>query len=216
MSFDQRVSIFSYSDLSARMTAAASRPHAGRRRMLWKALGAGFLFLWLALSASQGWAADVTLAWDPNSESDLEGYAVYFSEEDEGPPYQLYGYLALSELDDSANPAFTVTGLEKGTRYYFTVTAYDTSGSESAFSDSVCADVGDVITPCASASVGGQSGGGSGSGGCFIGASTTDADPPSLQMSILSAFLGGMAALLWFAQRYSRRCRLLFGFRKRP
>lgn len=215
MSFDQRVSISSFPDLFARMPAAISRVQSGRR-MPWKALGAGLLVLWLALSASQGLAADVTLAWDSNNESDLEGYAVYFSEEDDGPPYQLYGYLALSELDDAANPVFTVTGLEKGIRYYFAVTAYDTSGSESAFSNSVCADVGDVITPCPSASLGGQSsGGGSGGGGCFIGASLASGGPSSRQMNILSASLGGMAALLWLAKRYFRRFLLLSGPQKR-
>lgn len=129
-------------------------------------------------------AADVTLAWDPNQESDLEGYGVYYKRGAAGPPYDFFGYVGTADLSDESSPAFTITGLQEAT-YYFSVTAYDTSGNESAFSTPVCAQVGAVVTPCADtgtgtppptstpppssgsapASGGSSSGGG---GGCFI------------------------------------------------
>lgn len=107
-------------------------------------------------------AADVTLAWDPNSETDLAGYGIYFRKSTSGPPYDLFGYVTLAELKDVNNPTFTVTNLEKGFQYFFAATAYDTDGNESYYSTSVCAEVGDKIEPC------GGGGGGGGGGGCFI------------------------------------------------
>jgi hypothetical protein len=123
----------------------------------------------------------VTLAWDPNSEPDLEGYGVYLHKDTPGPPYELAGYITLAELTNSASPSFDVSGLEKGARYYFAVTAYDTAGDESAFSNSVCADVGDTITACSAEA---SSSGGGGGGGCFISASS-EPDVPNL-LSLLA------------------------------
>lgn len=212
MLFDHRVSIFSHSDPLTRMHEIKGHTQKGRIDTVWKALGTGLLFLFLAFFASTASAADVTLAWDSNNESDLEGYGVYFSQEDAGPAYNLFGYVTLSEFSDPSNPTFTVTGLEEGGRYYFTVTAFDGTGNESGFSDPVCADVGDVTTPCASANIGsgssdgGASGGGGsgggGGGGCFIGASTTRRGPSSPLVNIMVASLGAAGALLWIAKRY--------------
>jgi uncharacterized membrane protein YgcG len=125
-------------------------------------------------------AADVTLAWDPNQESDLEGYGVYYKRGSAGPPYDFFGYVGTADLSDENSPVFTVTGLQNAT-YYFSVTAYDTSGNESAYSTAVCAQVGAVVTACADTGTGttppssgsapassGSSGGGGGGGGCFI------------------------------------------------
>ncbi len=148
--------------------------------------------LWGSIAA----AAEVTLAWDPNSEADLEGYGVYLSRGIPGPPYELYGYVALSELENAAAPRFTVTDLEKGARYYFAVTAYDTEGYESYFSRPACADVGDTIMPCpASSSSGGSGGGGGGGGGgCFLQATTPQHGGPGegffLFIPLLSILVG--------------------------
>jgi uncharacterized membrane protein YgcG len=215
MSFDHRVSMFSHSELFTSMHTAQRSPQKKRQILVWKALGTGLLFLWLALFASPALAADVTLAWDPNSEVDVEGYGVYLSQEDPGPPYHLYGYVTLSELSDPGNPSFTINGLENGARYYFAVTAYDGTGNESLFSNSVCADVGDVLTLCPSANVGGggsgsggsgsvgsASGGGGGGGGCFIMASATPQGLSSPLGNIFLAFLGCLGAFVWIAERY--------------
>lgn len=150
-----------------------------RRGLPILALAASVLIL-LVIVPHGALAADVTLAWDANAEGDLEGYGVYFSRGSSGPPYDLFGYVSVDELSNANSPAFTVTGLQSGATYYFAVTAYDASGNESAYSAPVCAQVGDVTTPCASsgstpppssesaAGSGTSSGGGGGGGGCFI------------------------------------------------
>ena len=76
-------------------------------------------------------AADVTLAWDPNTESDLAGYKVYY-----GTVSGAYGTV----ISIGTQTTYTVTGLPAGT-FYFAVTAYNTSGLESGFSNEVSATV---------------------------------------------------------------------------
>ena len=166
------------------------------------------VLLLLFLSAP-AFSADVTLAWDPNSEADLAGYGVFFKPGAAGPPYDFFGYVSLQELDDPGNPTFTLTGLEKGSRYYFAVTAYDTAGNESVHSAPVCAQVGDQILPCTSSdgsggstgdsggstggsAAGGGSGGGGGGGGCFIETSSDHQNKPGILMVTLF-FLGAIS-----------------------
>jgi len=131
----------------------------------------------ISITPSHAW--DVTLAWDPNQEGDLEGYGIYYKRGAAGPPYDFFGYVDISDLTDEETPAFTVTGLQQGATYYFAVTAYDASGNESAYSSPVCAQVGPVVTPCTPPSSGAASGGSSsapgsgasaagGGSGCFI------------------------------------------------
>ena len=73
----------------------------------------------LLFLAAPALSADVTLAWDPNGEADLEGYGVYFKLGASGPPYDLFGYVTLQELNDPDNPAFAVTGLARGFQLLF-------------------------------------------------------------------------------------------------
>jgi hypothetical protein len=142
-----------------------------------------FVFLicsWI-IAATPSLAAQAILAWDPNQEGDMEGYGVYYRLGADGPPYDLFGYVTTAELTAADAPSFTVTGLQEEAVYHFAVTAYDTTGNESAFSESVCAQVGATVTACAdtntsitnkasSSSTAGNSGssGGGGGGGCFI------------------------------------------------
>jgi uncharacterized membrane protein YgcG len=163
--------------------------------------------LFLLFLAAPALSADVTLAWDPNTEADLEGYGVYFKQGASGPPYDLVGYVTLEELQDPDNPAFPITDLEKGSNYYFAVTAYDAAGNESAYSTPVCAQIGDQIVPCASSdgsggssesggSSGGSASGGSsgsgGGGGCFIESSSDHPNKPGILMVTLF-FLGAIS-----------------------
>ena len=167
----------------------------------------------LLFLAAPALSADVTLAWDPNSEADLEGYGVYFKLGASGPPYDLFGYVTLQELNDPDNPAFAVTGLVMGSSYYFAVTAYDTAGNESGYSAPVCAQIGDQILPCTSppssggssggsagASSGvasGGSGGGGGGGGCFIETASDHHNKPLILMVTLS-FLGAISFIRFY------------------
>jgi len=154
----------------------------------------------LLFLAAPALSADVTLAWDPNSEADLEGYGVYFKLGASDPPYELFGYVTLQELNDPDNPAFAVTGLEKGSSYYFSVTAYDTAGNESGYSTPVCAQIGDQILPCTSPPSSGESsggGGGGGGGGCFIETASDHQNKPLIVMVTLS-FLGAISFIRFY------------------
>jgi predicted phage tail protein len=89
-------------------------------------------------------AADVKLAWNANTESDLAGYKVYY-----GTASRSYG----PSTNTGNVTSYTVTGLSTGT-YYFAVTAYDSSGNESGFSNEVLktiAPTGDTTPPVISA-----------------------------------------------------------------
>lgn len=173
----------------------------------------GLLLAMFLLFASPAFPSDVTLAWDPNSEPHLEGYGVYFKKGAPGPPYDLFGYVAIDEITDPSNPTFTVSGLEKGAQYYFALTAYDTAGGESDFSNVVCAEVGDTITPCSTGNPGGGGGssdnsggggGGGGGGGCFIDTASADAFCLNPEMVVLSA-LSCVLAFIRIAQRRLKR-----------
>jgi len=117
----------------------------------------------------------VTLGWDANREPDLEGYVVYRNVGSPGPPYKYDDTLPEDDLVNPLKPTVTLTGLNEKQEYYIAVTAYDTEGYESDFSDEVCVKiVNSAIANCSAglsaSSVSGKSsgGGGGGGGGCFI------------------------------------------------
>lgn len=80
----------------------------------------------------------VILAWDANTEVDLEGYQLH------------YGVVS-GTYDTVVNvgnlTTWTVKGLVVGTRYYFVLTAYDTFQNESGYSLEVAGDGKDGIAP---------------------------------------------------------------------
>ncbi len=103
------------------------------------------LFLLLYLLVGRAVAADVELAWDANTESDLAGYYVYYKTGSSGAPYDGTGVnegdspiqVPLGDLTDQDNPNYTITGLSDTETYFFVVTAYNTEGHESAYSNEV-------------------------------------------------------------------------------
>ena len=66
------------------------------------------------------------LAWDANTETDLDHYNVYRSTTSGGP----YDFIALPTTN-----SYSDTGLTASTTYYYVVTAVDTSGNEGEASD---------------------------------------------------------------------------------
>lgn len=78
--------------------------------------------------AADALAADVTLAWNPNPESNLAGYRLHY-----GTTNGSYSV----HIDVQNVTRYTVTGLTAGQIYYFAATAYNTSGHESGYSSSV-------------------------------------------------------------------------------
>lgn len=93
--------------------------------------------------AVQAHAMDVTLVWDANVESDLAGYKVYYGTSS-GGPYNGAGasggnspiVVPLNSLANQSLPEYAVNNLPNAT-YYFVLTAYDTEGLESGYSNQV-------------------------------------------------------------------------------
>jgi fibronectin type 3 domain-containing protein len=75
----------------------------------------------------QGFADDVTLAWDASESDDTVGYNIYY-----GNSSRNYD----TPIDVGDQTSYTVTNLADGT-YYFSVTAYDSAKNESIYSNEV-------------------------------------------------------------------------------
>jgi chitinase len=73
----------------------------------------------------------VQLYWDPNTETDLAGYKVYW-----GKISGKYDNSPVPTVGVMAQPTFTTPVLGNGT-WYFAVTAYNTAGLESGYSNEV-------------------------------------------------------------------------------
>jgi hypothetical protein len=111
----------------------------------------------------QAYCAEVTLAWDPNSEPDVAGYKLYYKISSSGEPYDGTGATEGNSPIDVGNlTTYTLYGLAENVAYFFVVTAYDDEGRESDYSNEVSTD-GPTSTPTASISAGVADG-----GGCFI------------------------------------------------
>src|SRR5256885_15055841 len=76
-------------------------------------LGACVLTVLCSLAPALSSAAQVTLAWDPNTETDLAGYKLYY-----GPSSGSYQ----SSVDVGNLTSYTLSGLLEGRIYYFAVT----------------------------------------------------------------------------------------------
>ncbi|MFZ0131306.1 MAG: MopE-related protein, partial [Desulfobacterales bacterium] len=90
--------------------------------------------LFFSLTAATGYAADLTVAWDPNSEPDLIGYRIYCGES--SGTYTVNH--DITSTDPGARPATTCkfTGLEEGKKYYFAAVAYSENG-QSGYSQEI-------------------------------------------------------------------------------
>lgn len=113
--------------------------------------------VWFLLSVQPAQSAQVTLAWDPSSDTAVTGYKLYW-----GAQGQEYALLA----DVGNSTSETVADLQPGITYYFAATAYDASGGESTYSNEVSytaaaqaytitasAGTGGTITPSGTATV---------------------------------------------------------------
>jgi hypothetical protein len=79
-------------------------------------------------------APEVELSWSINVEADLAGYRVYRSEQQDTP-----GQLVTTDL--LLSPVYRDTSVQPGHTYWYSVTAVDRSGNESAPSARVAAEV---------------------------------------------------------------------------
>lgn len=70
----------------------------------------------------------VSLTWSPNTEPDVAGYKIYYGSSSRS----YHTVLNVDNVTEYTFPAF-----ERSGQYFFAVTAYDTLGNESDFSDEV-------------------------------------------------------------------------------
>ena len=113
---------------------------------------------------------DVTLQWDANIEPDRAGYRIYY-DTDAGPPYEGTGAAEsdspidekITDVEIGDTASYTVMGLSDDETHFFAVTAYNTGGNESGYSNEVSTgnDISTGVEGASSASSGGGS-------GCFI------------------------------------------------
>jgi hypothetical protein len=115
--------------------------------------------LLLALFPDHLAASTLTLAWNSNTEDDLAGYKVYC-----GTRSRDYIHVV-----DVGNITYcSLSGLEPETRYYFALTAYDSSRNESDYSAEVSAVTGDDPDPAPAPSTTSSPLIDDDDGGCFI------------------------------------------------
>ncbi len=81
---------------------------------------------------TKAYSAQVTLAWDANTESDLAGYKIYY-----GNSSGNYG----SNVDVANQTSYTISNLVDGNTYFIAATAYDINGNESSYSNEVSYEV---------------------------------------------------------------------------
>jgi hypothetical protein len=83
-------------------------------------------------------SADVTPSWDPSPSPDVQGYYVYYKQNDPTLPFDGTGANeGSSPIDVNDDLTTTITGLSDSSIYYFTITAYDSDRNESTFSNIV-------------------------------------------------------------------------------
>ncbi len=103
----------------------------------------------------------MSLQWDPSTDPDLAGYRVYYQANSSALPFVGSGAVeGAAPLDVYSQTSASISGLDPGTSYYFAVTAYNSSGVESAYSNVVqvkemAAPVVDIVTPSANATLSG-------------------------------------------------------------
>src|SRR5262245_26295130 len=107
---------------------------SGRMKsLLWASAWTLSLFLGLEGTLQ---AATLTLAWNPNTEPDIAGYVISY-----GTQPNSY----TTSIDVAKTTSKQLTNLVDGTRYYFAVKAYNTSGQFSGLST----EISGVTTPSA-------------------------------------------------------------------
>ena len=99
-----------------------------------KIAGIAIFLLSILLACSSSFAqkkhGSLTVQWDPNTESDLAGYRVYYGENSRAYSHQ---------IDVGNVTEYKINNLEEGKVYYIALTAYDYWNNESVFSNEVSA-----------------------------------------------------------------------------
>ncbi len=103
-----------------------------------------FLFSLLSVTASQ--ARDVTLQWDAATDTTVTGYKIHYNTNSAAQPFSGTGAVqGASPIDVKKLTGTVLNGLDPAKSYYFAVTAYNASGTESSYSN--IATVTEAIPP---------------------------------------------------------------------
>ena len=92
--------------------------------------------LLIACGGGSSEPSTTVLQWSPPSAQNISGYRLYF-----GNAPSTYMQLPGEGVRMGTVTTYTVSGLDRGARYYFAVTAYDTSNIESTYSNEVFKDI---------------------------------------------------------------------------
>jgi hypothetical protein len=93
------------------------------------------LTLMLTLIPKYAISAQVSIAWDPNSKENIDHYTVHY-----GTTSRDYDF----DVDIGKSTNCTISGLDLNETYFFSVTASDDAGNESAYSNEVSTSIGPV------------------------------------------------------------------------
>lgn len=78
----------------------------------------------------------VTLSWDASAAAGIAGYKIYYKADSAVAPLNGAGAVeGASPVTISNQTTATITGLDRSRVYYFAVTAYNSAGQESAYSN---------------------------------------------------------------------------------
>ena len=95
------------------------------------------IYLFIAVVASVD-AKTVNLAWDPSPGPDVVGYKLYYKSGTSSLPFTGTGAVqGASPVDVGSNLVASLSGLPDEQVHYISVTAYDSAGYESAYSNVV-------------------------------------------------------------------------------
>ncbi|MFK5926913.1 MAG: fibronectin type III domain-containing protein [Desulfuromusa sp.] len=95
-------------------------------------------FLILVNLISSAFCQDITLSWDPSPTPDIDGYKVYYKQDNMNLPFDGTGATeGSSPVDVGHVLSKTLTGLTDGATYFFSVTAYQNPDTESSYSNIV-------------------------------------------------------------------------------
>ena len=94
------------------------------------ATGASSKTVAVTLTVSAPTTSSAILTWTPNTDSDLAGYKIY-----RATASGAYG--AALAIIPAGTLSYQATGLSVNTTYFFVITAYDSAGNESSFSNEV-------------------------------------------------------------------------------
>jgi len=119
------------------------------------------LLVILSLLVPAAHAAQVTVAWDANTDPGVTGYKVHY-----GTAPGNY----TSHVDVGNVTSCVISGLSEGVTYYFAATAYDGSGNQSDYSAAVnyTPPLAPAPDPTPAPSPSGAAAASGGGGGCFI------------------------------------------------